>query len=159
MMRPIREDHPNFDGGNTQSLAWPPSAGTLFNNDIAIPYWEAVGPWDVDNDNDGVPDSVWIDLGEPVQELEDGTRVKALYATLIIDLDSRLNVNAHGLVDHINPANLGYAFDVNGNPLPSQCEPGRRRQPRTCSRKAWAWVPRKSACAPCSRCRGIVQAH
>lgn len=119
MMRPIREDHPKFDGGNTQSLpADLSSYSDLVNTTsitIAIPYWEAVGPWDVDNDNDGVPDSVWIDLGEPVQELEDGTRVKALYATLIIDLDSRLNVNAHGLVDHIAPPNLGYVqYQTNG---------------------------------------------
>ena len=71
------------------------------NGAIAIPYWEAVGPWDVDNDNDGVPDSVWVDIGDPVQEAEDGTRYKPLYAYLIVDLDSRLNVNAHGLADDI----------------------------------------------------------
>ena len=74
---------------------------------IAIPYWEAVGPWDVDNDNDGVPDSIWVDLGDPVQEAEDGTRYKPLYAFLIIDLDSRLNVNAHGLADDIVPPTAG----------------------------------------------------
>ena len=68
------------------------------NGNIAIPFWEAVGPWDVDNDNDGVPDSVWVDLGDPVQQAEDGTLYKPLYAFLIVDLDSRLNVNAHGLV-------------------------------------------------------------
>ena len=53
---------------------------------ITIPYWEAVGPWDVDNDNDGVPDSVWVDIGDPVQEADDGTRYKPLYAYLIVDL-------------------------------------------------------------------------
>jgi hypothetical protein len=107
IMRPLREDHPNFDGSNHDSIP-PQLVGktSLFNGvDILIPYWEAVGPWDVDNDNDGVPDSIWVDLGDPVQQLEDGTRVKALYAYLIIDLDSRLNVNAHGLVDHIDPFN------------------------------------------------------
>lgn len=108
MLRPIREDHPNFDGGNPQSI--PPNLAGVSNltkgGNIAIPYWEAVGPWDVDNDNDGVPDSVWVDLGDPVQQLEDGTRYKTLYAILCIDLDGRLNLNAHGLADHINPVNL-----------------------------------------------------
>jgi len=108
MLRPIREDHPNFDGGNPQSI--PPNLGGLSNltrdGNIAIPYWPVVGPWDVDNDNDGVPDSVWVDLGDPVQQLEDGTRYKTLYAILCIDLDGRLNLNAHGLADHINPVNL-----------------------------------------------------
>ena len=104
-MRPIREDHPNFDGSNPRSV--PPNlanAGQLLkNNNIAIPYWEVVGPWDVDNDNDGIPDSIWVDLGDPIQQAEDGTRYKPLYAFLVIDLDSRLNVNAHGLADHIRP--------------------------------------------------------
>ncbi len=117
MMRPIREDHPKFDGSNTQSLAADlSSAGNLVvGGNIAVPYWEAVGPWDVDNDNDGVPDSVWVDLGDPVIELEDGTRVKAMYAYLIIDLDGRLNVNAHGLVDHIVRADLA-RVQYPGNP-------------------------------------------
>lgn len=110
MMRPLREDHPNFDGGNPQSTIDYSSLTTLWNGQIAVPYWEAVGPWDVDNDNDGVPDSVWLDFGEPVQELEDGTRYKVLVAPLIVDLDSRLNVNAHGLVEHINPGSSNLAL-------------------------------------------------
>src|SRR5262245_59938854 len=100
MLRPIREDHPRFDGSNTQATL-APAAGVSGNN-IAAPIWEIVGPWDVDNDNDGVADSVWFDFGEPIQELEDGTRYKVLVAPLIIDLDNRLNVNAHGLVDQID---------------------------------------------------------
>ncbi len=106
MMRPLREDHPDFNGSNQLSTptGLPTSQltlGSFPNYAISIPYWEAVGPWDVDNDNDGVPDSVWVDIGDPVQEAEDGTRYKPLYAYLIVDLDSRLNVNAHGLADDI----------------------------------------------------------
>ena len=110
-LRPIREDHPHFDGGNPLSVPGnfpstltrsdPSSDPPRYN--IAIPFWEAVGPWDVDNDNDGVPDSIWVDLGDPILELEDGTRYKALYSFLIIDLDSRLNVNAHGLAEQLLP--------------------------------------------------------
>lgn len=112
-MRPIREDHPHFDGSNSASVPIDLSQTNpvAVNGLFAIPYWEAVGPWDVDNDNDGVAESVWVDLGDPVQEAEDGTRYKALFAIHVVDLDSKLNVNANGLVDHINPANL--AIDYN----------------------------------------------
>jgi hypothetical protein len=119
-MRPLREDHPHFDGSNRLSVPTNlPTSGLVdqaTGQNFTIPYWQAVGPWDVDNDNDGIPDSIWIDLGDPIQEAEDGTRYKALYAFLIIDLDSRLNVNAHGLADHINPVPLALSYDLNGAP-------------------------------------------
>ena len=62
MLRPNPIDHPNFTGSNpllaatnfASNIAWNPSLGTPC-------------PWDVDNDGDGVPDSVWIDAGYPVQ--------------------------------------------------------------------------------------------
>src|SRR6185436_19147200 len=52
--------------------------------------------WDVDNDNDGIPDSIWIDPGLPVITTPDGRRIKRLAAILIKDLDGRINVNVHG---------------------------------------------------------------
>ena len=52
--------------------------------------------WDVDNDGDGVADSVWIDVGLAVQTAVDGTTYKPLVAYMCLDLDGRLNVNAHG---------------------------------------------------------------
>lgn len=64
------------------------------------------GPWDVDNDNDGIPDSIWIDLGLPVQSTVDGRAVKPLFAILCVDLDGRLNLNVHGNESHINPPAL-----------------------------------------------------
>jgi hypothetical protein len=53
-------------------------------------------PWDVDNDGDGLPDSVWVDLGMPVQTAADGRRYKPLFALLVLDMDGRANLNAHG---------------------------------------------------------------
>jgi hypothetical protein len=135
MLRPIREDHPRFDGGNPRSI--PRKLGNNANNlakdgIIKIPFWEVTGPWDVDNDNDGVPDSVWIDLGDPIHELEDGTRYKPLYALLVIDLDSRLNVNAHGLADHVVPPIIGVSRTAPGSnnyvALPGSLESGLVRQ-------------------------------
>ena len=52
--------------------------------------------WDVDNDGDGVPDSVWVDLGLPVRYTADGQAYKPLFAILCLDMDGRLNLNAHG---------------------------------------------------------------
>src|SRR5690606_19059977 len=45
---------------------------------------------------DGVNDSVWVDIGLPVQQTEDGRWYKPLVAMLVEDLDGRLNLNAHG---------------------------------------------------------------
>ncbi len=74
-------DHPDFTGSNQASSG-------LFD--------PINGPWDVDNDGDGVPDSVWVDLGFPVQTTSDGQLYKPLFAILCVDLDGRLNLNTHG---------------------------------------------------------------
>lgn len=57
---------------------------------------------DVDNDGDGVEDSIWIDLGYPIQTDIDGRRYKPLVAFLVRDMDGRLNVNAHGNGYHLD---------------------------------------------------------
>jgi hypothetical protein len=54
------------------------------------------GPWDVDNDGDGVPDSVWIDPGLPTIYSPEGRRLKPLASVLIQDQDGRINMNAAG---------------------------------------------------------------
>jgi hypothetical protein len=50
----------------------------------------------IDNDGDGRPDSGWIDVGLPWITDLSGNGVKPKAAILVIDLDGRLNVNAHG---------------------------------------------------------------
>lgn len=50
----------------------------------------------IDNDSDGTPDSGWIDVGFPVITDLSGNAIKPKAAVLVIDLDGRLNVNAHG---------------------------------------------------------------
>ncbi len=62
------------------------------------------GPWDVDNDFDGVPDSIWVNLGLPLITAPDGKLLRPLVAPMIQDLSGRLNVNAHGNYALINQA-------------------------------------------------------
>ncbi len=51
--------------------------------------------WDVDNDGDGINDSIWIDLGLPLVTSPEGKLLRPLVAVMIEDLGARLNVNAH----------------------------------------------------------------
>jgi hypothetical protein len=128
IFRPMAWDHPNFTGGNLELTfgfdGEPGVAGTdddgngttdrladgtpdraelgFFGSDDVSPLW--LGPWDVDNDGDGVEDSVWLDINAPLQQMSDGRLVKPLYAILCVDMDGRLNLNAHGNLTHITPA-------------------------------------------------------
>lgn len=151
MLRPLREDHPNFTGSNpyhenfdlsTYPFQFPGigvAAGQFNFGNFARDAWEVSGvgrgnigvnhstpavpatvvapQWDVDNDNDGVGDSIWVDLGLPVQQTADGKAFKPLAAILCIDMDSKLNLNAHGNIGQIavSAAPLPGTFAYNQN--------------------------------------------
>ena len=87
ILRPLQHDHPSFTGSN-------PNFRTFVNNIHTQTAWTST--WDVDNDGDGIPDSIWIDAGLPSQATSDGRLYKPLAAVLCVDLDGRLNLNAHG---------------------------------------------------------------
>ena len=81
IFRPDREDHPGFTGSN--------------------PGFDPIsGPWDVDNDGDGIPDSIWMDFGLSPLTGPDGRLYKPLVAPLIIDLDGRINLNTADSLEH-----------------------------------------------------------
>ncbi len=94
MFRPVGQncctgtpDHPLFTGSNPNfNPLWDGNPATNSNGYA----------WDVDNDGDGIADSVWVDLGLPVRYTTDGRAYKPLFAILCLDMDSRLNLNAHG---------------------------------------------------------------
>jgi hypothetical protein len=117
IMRPLPEDHPDFTGSNPTYTG---AGGTASYQSGFNPCWDGVTTfgqtpppfsWDVDNDGDGVPDSVWIDLGLPVRATADGRLYKPLFAILCVDLDGRLNLNAHGSLAQTDTANY------NGTPI------------------------------------------
>ena len=85
---------------------------------FANPGFDAIlGNWDVDNDSDGTPDSIWVDLGLPVTTMPDGRFVKPLFAILCLDMDGRLNVNAHGSHKHYTAVDEYAPSGANRNAL------------------------------------------
>src|SRR5262249_38132062 len=98
ILRPLPQDHfTDVDGDGTWDIGEPRFSGS---NPSFNPI---TGPWDVDNDGDGTPDSIWVDLGLPVQSTSDGRTYKPLFAILCVDMDGKLNLNAHGNIAHIYP--------------------------------------------------------
>lgn len=80
--------------------------------------WLSYGPWDVDNDGDGIADSIWMDPNLPLLTSPEGKMLKPLVALQIEDLDGRLNVNAGGSLAQTNPSfytptNTAYAAGQN----------------------------------------------
>ena len=67
-----------------------------------------VNEYDVNNDNlNGDPEAIWLDLGFPPQLMPDGRSYTPLFAFTVIDADGLVNVNAHG-----NLANLSSFADI-----------------------------------------------
>jgi hypothetical protein len=66
---------------------------------------------DVDNDNDGVLDSVFVDGGLPVRLGKNGRLQKPLIAYLCVDLDGRLNLNFHGKLYDVDQTTRASVYD------------------------------------------------
>ena len=88
-----KDENPNFKPGPGFPQLAPNAGITDLQN-----YVKALinGPWDVDNDGDGIPESVWINPNLPTMHSPDGKMLKPLAAIHIEDLDGRLNINLHG---------------------------------------------------------------
>ncbi|MEM6469150.1 MAG: hypothetical protein AAF802_06240 [Planctomycetota bacterium] len=90
------DGNPQFSGSN----ATPILNQTIDPTDVAdvlrLATWLVNGPWDVDNDGDGLPDSVWVDLNLPAIAAPDGQFIKPMIAALIEDMDGKININFAG---------------------------------------------------------------
>ncbi len=98
VMRPTLRSGTNPNGTANANFPRVSDANMLRGNDDDSATAGYQPPWDIDNDGDGYPDSVWIDIGLPTQTDASGRRYRPLVAILCVDLDSRLNVNAHGML-------------------------------------------------------------
>lgn len=122
--------HPSFTGSNVGAAMRTPQLNFSITGNwntewptIGLPAfqqwvnWLVLGPWDVDNDADGFADSMWVDVGLPLQTSPDGQLLKAMVAYYVEDLDSKLDVNAtasYAQVDSHYPAGFSYTSPVNG---------------------------------------------
>src|SRR5262249_37415883 len=75
--------------GNRPAFPYPADAGGDVKNRVGAP---------------GGNDSIWIDLGFPVQTAPDDSRFKPLFAFYVEDLDNRINVNTAGNLMGAYPA-------------------------------------------------------
>jgi len=139
ILRPLPEYHPAFNEENPyflptwagiHELDWtgdglpelgpPPQPCADWDKNGQINVADIVPfRWDVDNDGDRVLDSIWVDVGLPVRPGPDGRLSKPLVAILCVDLDGRLNLNAHGSLAQTD-ANYDTPTQItntSGNPL------------------------------------------
>ncbi|MCA9174741.1 MAG: hypothetical protein KDB14_09685 [Planctomycetales bacterium] len=103
IMRPLAEDHPEFAKTNPRFTLAGLGAGFTPASSLprpAVPARNQQFCYDVDNKNDGIPDSIWIDPQFPLKRTPDGRLYKTLFASLIIDLDNRIHL---GAVDGLDP--------------------------------------------------------
>ncbi|MFO0919082.1 MAG: hypothetical protein U0872_12305 [Planctomycetaceae bacterium] len=82
--------------GSLQGV-WSLTSPYIFGS-TTVPAYE----YDVDNDNDGVKEGIWLDLQYPVQTDPSGQKYVPLFSYTVYDADGLLNLNAHG-----NLARLG----------------------------------------------------
>ena len=85
-LRPRKQDHP-LSGNSFPDLIPDPTTGKI--------------TYDVDNDADGTPDSVWVDLGYPVQRDASGRLYKPLFSFMVQGLNGRLPLNTAGNLNQI----------------------------------------------------------
>lgn len=108
LLRPRAVDHPNAGQGAFPDLR-PDRSGTPVTNQNfgKITY-------DVDNDNDGKTDSVWLDLGYPAQRDPQSNKLyKPMFAFMVIGLNGRMPLNTVGNLQGRGIADSGGSFNLN----------------------------------------------
>lgn len=131
--------NPYFDGSNPGSAVSTPvlsidlggswsnwGSGTPSPRDKFLNWARMLtgGPWDVDNDGDGINDSVWVDIDLPLITSAEGKLLKMMAAYYIEDLDNRLDLNAVGNqvqstgTDFVSNTGTNRNYTLQGTDLP-----------------------------------------
>jgi large repetitive protein len=92
-LRPRKIDHPL--SGNTFPDLRPDPNPYLADGKTPNPNVGRI-TYDVDNDGDGTPDAVWVDLGFPPLRTATGQLYKPLFAFTVLPLNGRLPLNTAG---------------------------------------------------------------
>ncbi|WP_435017121.1 hypothetical protein TA3x_004714 [Tundrisphaera sp. TA3] len=79
--------------------------------------------YDIDNDGDGITDSVWLDLGYPIQRDPGGKLYKPLFAFMVLGLNGRLPLNTAGNLQ-ARADGVGLPESVAVAPVPPVAGPG-----------------------------------
>ena len=81
--------------------------------------------YDVDNDQDGTFEGIWLDLGYPVQVLLDGRKMVPLFSYTAVEADSLINLNTAGNQSWM-PQSTGLSRPLYGAPpgYPAVTPPG-----------------------------------
>jgi hypothetical protein len=75
--------------------------------------------YDVDNDGDGITDSVWVDLGYPARRDQKGQLYKPLFAFMVIGLNGRIPLNTAGNLADLRDASAQVTgYNPNATPPP-----------------------------------------
>jgi hypothetical protein len=112
--------NPGQPGLERNLRAW---VAALVGGGALLPNGFSRYAYDVDNDGNGDSESVWIDPNLPLVSAADGKQLKVLASTLILDLDSRLNLNAHGDWYHLNFFQVSSNNDDPADPLDNTATP------------------------------------
>ncbi len=101
--RPLPLDHWNFTGGNPDldNFYFYHRNGAKMTPDEMASTLGNSAQWDVDNDNDGVREGIWIPSGLPIRYDKNGTPYATMFSYTVLDLDGRVNVNTAGNWDQL----------------------------------------------------------
>jgi len=117
------------------SKVFKPSYVTVASGSTAMTNLDAAGSWlpaqlaaygvspVADNDNDGFNDGFFLDFGLPRTTDAEGNTLRLDASVLVVDLDGRFNVNAHGSLMELTYSG-SHAFWPNppGNATPTQLQ-------------------------------------
>lgn len=154
LLRPLPADHHEDFGKMNPFLFSAP-----YNSSRAFPLGNYAGSkpqfyWDVDNDNDGEPDSVWLDLGFPISSDEQGRKFKPLFAVYVQSQDGKLNLNAHGQWNDETTGQAGDSFaGVSGHRAWTEynaANSGQWRWRDAATANVSTWVPHGVGLSPAS---------
>lgn len=110
------EPYDAFDAENA-FLAQPTYGSDRQITSIARPSFSTTGATaDVDNDNDGVADGIWLEGVLPDIRSPKGGTLKCEVSYFVVDMDGKLNLNAHGSLPP-NSGNGNGPADVDGASL------------------------------------------